>query len=131
MQRRPQNRAQDELPLLAQQRGREAWFVNLAGSYHGETLGALSVTDVALFRTPMRRSARGPGAERTGGWRSRANRPGLPCVVPMRWVTPGAAQHGNGGAHREPLVQGASGMAVYATECCGGRARSAIATRCT
>ena len=25
-------------------------FASLAGSYHGETLGALAVTDVALFR---------------------------------------------------------------------------------
>src|SRR5258705_12968097 len=25
-------------------------FVSLAGSYHGETLGALAVTDVAIFR---------------------------------------------------------------------------------
>ncbi len=30
--------------------GRKQEFVCLAGSYHGETLGALAVTDVALFR---------------------------------------------------------------------------------
>ena len=35
-------------------------FLCLAGSYHGETVGALAVTDVAIFRTPTRRwSARG------------------------------------------------------------------------
>lgn len=41
-----------------QERKRE--FVCLAGSYHGETLGALSVTDVPLFRTayaPLLRQA--------------------------------------------------------------------------
>ena len=34
-------------------------FVSLAGSYHGETVGALAVTDVAIFR-----DAYAPGARR-------------------------------------------------------------------
>ena len=61
------DRAENELPLLAQFGGRpeKTQFVSLAGSYHGETLGALSVTDVALFRdtyAPLLRDERA-GAE--------------------------------------------------------------------
>ena len=49
---RGRSRAEDELPLLAQSRptASETRFVALTGSYHGETLGALSVTDVPLYR---------------------------------------------------------------------------------
>ena len=46
----------------------KAGFVSLAGSYHGETLGALSVTDVALFKdiyAPLlRHSAQVPSPDR-------------------------------------------------------------------
>ena len=58
------DRAEDELSLLAQSRAaaKNAASSSLAGSYHGETLGALAVTDVALFRDTyaplLRRSAR-------------------------------------------------------------------------
>ena len=42
-------------------------FVSLAGSYHGETLGALSVTDVPLFRAAygplLRASAQVPSPD--------------------------------------------------------------------
>jgi adenosylmethionine-8-amino-7-oxononanoate aminotransferase len=31
-------------------RGERTRFIALTGSYHGETLGALSVTDIALYR---------------------------------------------------------------------------------
>ena len=45
------DRVEDELPLLAQQRARRETRVRcLANSYHGETIGALGVTDVALFK---------------------------------------------------------------------------------
>ena len=45
------DRAEDELPLLAQRRpAGQARLRQPAGGYHGETLGALAVTDVALFR---------------------------------------------------------------------------------
>jgi adenosylmethionine-8-amino-7-oxononanoate aminotransferase len=46
------DRAQDVLPLLAQPRplARRQEFLALAGSYHGETVGALAVTDVAIFK---------------------------------------------------------------------------------
>src|SRR5690606_33584342 len=42
-------------------------FISLAGSYHGETLGALSVTDVALFKDTyaplLRHSAQVPSPD--------------------------------------------------------------------
>ena len=43
---------QDELPLLAQQSAARAKrrFVTLANSYHGETLGALAVGNVELYK---------------------------------------------------------------------------------
>jgi len=92
-------------------------FVSLAQSYHGETLGALSVTDVALFKDTyaplLRHSIQVPSPD----WRLAA-----------KDVTP--AQHANACAehleaylaahHRqtaalilEPLVQGACGMGMY------------------
>lgn len=41
--------AEDELPLLAQLRSRrKSRFIALSGSHHGETFGALSMSDVAL-----------------------------------------------------------------------------------
>src|SRR6266581_2246146 len=45
------DRPQDECPLLAQPGpGEEVPLREPGGSYHGETVGALAVTDVALFR---------------------------------------------------------------------------------
>lgn len=92
-------------------------FVSLANGYHGETLGALSVTDVALFRdvyapllmtgaqvpTPDARLA-APGESA----RDYAER----CAQALEaWL----AQHHEHTAALivEPLVQGAAGMAMY------------------
>ncbi len=49
---RDRSGAQDELPLLAQLRAqpRKRRFVTLSNSYHGETLGALAVGHVELYR---------------------------------------------------------------------------------
>jgi adenosylmethionine---8-amino-7-oxononanoate aminotransferase len=85
-------------------------FVSLAGGYHGETLGALAVTDVALFRETY-----SPLLNRNSV---------VPCPDIRHGITPEAAaaaleahlaKH-----HRttaalivEPLVQGASGMVMY------------------
>ena len=56
-------------------------FISLQNSYHGETVGALSVTDVALFK------ARKYPA-RTGDWPSRGNLQRItPRVVRLRWNT--------------------------------------------
>ena len=95
-------------------------FVSLANSYHGETLGALSVTDVALFKDVyaplLRQSAQVPSpdwrlAEQGESPRAYAER----CAQALdRYLQ----QH-----HRqtaalivEPLVQGATGMAMYDAE---------------
>ncbi len=85
-------------------------FVSLAGGYHGETLGALSVTDVAMFRDTY-----APLLNR--------NRV-VPCPNPQRDISAEAAaaaldahllQHHATTAALivEPLVQGAAGMVMY------------------
>ena len=85
-------------------------FVSLAGSYHGETLGALAVTDVALFRDVYAPLLSANAL--------------VPCPDPRRGITVEAAaaaleahlvqHHGTTAALIvEPLVQGASGMVMY------------------
>jgi adenosylmethionine-8-amino-7-oxononanoate aminotransferase len=74
-------------------------FVSLAGSYHGETLGALAVTDVALFRDAyaplLRRDARpNRAASRESAARSpkrrRANAPPRTHAIAALIVSHGA-----------------------------------------
>jgi len=92
-------------------------FVSLAGSYHGETLGALGVTDVPVFRdvyapllgrnatvpTPDARAA-APGESA----RAVAERAAAALEAQL------AAHHASTAAFIvEPLVQGASGMAMF------------------
>ena len=95
-------------------------FVSLAGSYHGETLGALAVTDVALFRdiyAPLLMTAsRVPSPD----WRGAAQGESARDYAIRR------AQdlerhlerhHGETAALIvEPLVQGATGMAMHDAE---------------
>ncbi|MEZ5706552.1 MAG: adenosylmethionine--8-amino-7-oxononanoate transaminase [Burkholderiaceae bacterium] len=84
-------------------------FVGLAGGYHGETVGALAVTDIALFReayAPLVRLAatvpspdpRGIGADAAaaalGDWLARHHETTAALIV-------------------EPLVQCAAGMAMH------------------
>jgi adenosylmethionine-8-amino-7-oxononanoate aminotransferase len=98
-------------------RPRKRQFVSLRGSYHGETLGALAVTDVAIFRdtyapllhchalvpSPDPRQARPGESARELAERSAA-------VLEAHL----AAQHATTAALIvEPLVQGASGMVMY------------------
>lgn len=92
-------------------------FVSLSGSYHGETLGALSVTDVAIFRdtydaivlsnatvpTPDARLARGG---RTPADVAREAGDALEAFLAANHATIAALVV-------EPLVQGASGMVMY------------------
>jgi adenosylmethionine-8-amino-7-oxononanoate aminotransferase len=95
-------------------------FVSLQNGYHGETVGALSVTDVALFKDTyaplLRESAQVP----TPDWRQAA--PGesardyaLRCAAALRAHL---EQHHNETAALilEPLVQGAAGMGMYDAE---------------
>jgi len=82
-------------------------FVSLEGGYHGETVGALGVTDVAIFR-----DAYGPLLRES-------------ILVPFPSADPGAAALERLLAERhaeiaalivEPLVQGASGMRMYSPD---------------
>jgi adenosylmethionine---8-amino-7-oxononanoate aminotransferase len=92
-------------------------FISLESSYHGETLGALSVTDVALFRTAYGALIRQQATVPSPDWRKAsagesAEEYALRCAD-------GLEQHLQ--RHHtqlaafiiEPLVQGAAGMAMY------------------
>jgi adenosylmethionine-8-amino-7-oxononanoate aminotransferase len=95
-------------------------FVSLAGSYHGETLGALSVTDVALFKdiyAPLlRHSEQVPSPD----WRL-AEAGESPHAFAVRCACALEAHLERHHAQTaalivEPLVQGAAGMAMYDAE---------------
>ncbi|HEX4523176.1 MAG TPA: adenosylmethionine--8-amino-7-oxononanoate transaminase [Casimicrobiaceae bacterium] len=92
-------------------------FIALEHGYHGETLGALSVTDVALFRdayAPLLQQSAvlpSPDARLASGGRTARQR----ALAAAAALEAHLALH-----HRtiaalivEPLVQGATGMAVY------------------
>ena len=92
-------------------------FVSLKGSYHGETLGALSVTDIALFRDTysplLRSSAQVPSPDSRLAERGESARDfALRCAAELERHL--AARHDVTAALiLEPLVQGAAGMAMY------------------
>ena len=96
-------------------------FVGLAGGYHGETVGALAVTDVPLFReayAPLVRLAAtvpSPDARGAHGGET-SHRRGPP--LRRRRSKPGSQLHGDETAALivEPLVQCAAGMAMYDAE---------------
>ncbi len=85
-------------------------FVGLAGGYHGETVGALAVTDIALFREAyaplVRLAATVPSPDRRGIGADAAAADAL-----ADWL----AQHHETTAALivEPLVQCAAGMAMH------------------
>jgi adenosylmethionine---8-amino-7-oxononanoate aminotransferase len=93
-------------------------YVRLAGGYHGETVGALSVTDVALFRdayAPLLRPqpvlpSPGVNDASDGPAGQRATDDALAALE--RFL----AEHASTTAALivEPLVQGARGMTMYA-----------------
>ncbi|MBT0960181.1 adenosylmethionine--8-amino-7-oxononanoate transaminase [Denitromonas iodatirespirans] len=92
-------------------------FISLAGSYHGETVGALAVTDVALFRdayAPLVRAG------------TTVPSPDARQIEPGETEEDAAERAAHALAHYlaehheeiaalivEPLVQGASGMVMY------------------
>jgi len=97
--------------------GTKTGFVSLRNGYHGETLGALSVTDVPLFRDTyaalLSRTHQLPSPD----WRL-----GEPGETPEQVAVRAAAaledylqgHHATTAALiLEPLVQGAGGMAMY------------------
>jgi adenosylmethionine---8-amino-7-oxononanoate aminotransferase len=102
-----------------QQRGRRerTRYARLAGGYHGETVGALGVTDVALFRdayAPLLRShpvlpSPAPHAAADSDARERAADAALAAL--SAFLAANAAT--TAALIVEPLVQGAAGMAMY------------------
>jgi adenosylmethionine-8-amino-7-oxononanoate aminotransferase len=100
-------------------RGRPAkrGFVSLEGGYHGETLGALAVTDVAIFRDTyaplLRRNALVPSPD------ARRARPGesardVAAHAAAALESHLAEHHATTAALIvEPLVQGAAGMVMH------------------
>jgi adenosylmethionine-8-amino-7-oxononanoate aminotransferase len=101
-------------------RGEKSRFVSLAGSYHGETVGALAVTDVAIFRDAyavlVRAGTTVPSPD------ARLAAPGESAADVARRAA--AALEAHLAEHHaqtaalivEPLVQGASGMVMYDAE---------------
>ncbi|MDP4027539.1 MAG: aminotransferase class III-fold pyridoxal phosphate-dependent enzyme [Gallionella sp.] len=92
-------------------------FISLENSYHGETLGALSVTDVALFRDAygalIRQQATVPSPDsRKAAAGESAENYALRCAAALEQHL--QQHHVQLAAFIiEPLVQGAAGMAMY------------------
>jgi adenosylmethionine---8-amino-7-oxononanoate aminotransferase len=101
-------------------RSEKTRFVSLAGSYHGETLGALSVTDIALFKHTYAPLLRASAQVPTPDWRhaSPGESSGEFAVRCARALADHLAEHHSTTAALivEPLVQGANGMAMYDPE---------------
>ena len=101
-------------------RSAKSEFVTLSNSYHGETLGALSVTDIPLYRDTyaplLRASAQVPSPD----WRLAA--PGETPREYARRCAKALEEHferhapGTAALIVEPLVQCAGGMAMYDAE---------------
>ncbi|GAA5180980.1 adenosylmethionine--8-amino-7-oxononanoate transaminase [Niveibacterium umoris] len=92
-------------------------FVCLAGSYHGETAGALSVTDISLFRdayAPLVRQSETVPSPACGAADQRTESARRAADALDAWLT----QHADTTAALivEPLVQCATGMAMYDPE---------------
>ena len=92
-------------------------FISLQNSYHGETLGALSVTDVALFKDAYGALLKQNATVRSPDWRDAeagesAHDYALRCAEQLESHL--QQHHGSIAAFIvEPLVQGAAGMAMY------------------
>ncbi len=92
-------------------------FISLQNSYHGETIGALSVTDVALFKDTYEPLLRQSTQVRSPDWRlaedgESAEDYALRCADELEvWLQ---EHHQETAAFIiEPLVQCAAGMAIY------------------
>jgi adenosylmethionine-8-amino-7-oxononanoate aminotransferase len=92
-------------------------FISLQNSYHGETLGALSVTDVALFRDAYGALIKQNATVPCPDWRDAdsgesAEAYALRCATALETHLQANHQH-IAAFIIEPLVQGAAGMAMY------------------
>ena len=101
-------------------RPRKTRFVSLAGSYHGETLGALAVTDVRLFKETYAPLLMSSDQVASPDWRlaERGESPRAYAERCARLLERHLEQHHDAIAALivEPLVQGATGMAMYDAE---------------
>jgi len=101
-------------------RAEKTQFISLQNSYHGETIGALSVTDVALFKDTYAPLLRHSTQVPTPDWRhaEAGESPrdfALRCAAALR----AHLQHHHAETAAfivEPLVQGAAGMGMYDAE---------------
>ncbi len=95
-------------------------FVSLAGSYHGETLGALAVTDVPLFKDTYSTLLMQSRQVASPDWRlaEKGESPRDYAVRAAAALERHLQQHHAGTAALivEPLVQGACGMAMHDAE---------------
>ncbi|NJD24741.1 MAG: adenosylmethionine--8-amino-7-oxononanoate transaminase [Betaproteobacteria bacterium] len=95
-------------------------FLCLAGSYHGETVGALAVTDMAIFRDAYAPLVRGATVVPSPDFR--LGEPGETPGDVARRAAVALEQHleAHGEATAalivEPLIQGAAGMAMHDPE---------------
>jgi len=98
----------------------KARFVSLAGSYHGETLGALAVTDLRLFKDTYAPLIMASSQVASPDWRlaekgESARDYAVRCAAALERHL---ERHGRATAALivEPLVQGATGMAMHDAE---------------
>ena len=95
-------------------------FTHLAGSYHGETIGALAVTDVALFREAYAPLLRASDVVPSPDWRqaSAGQAPRDVALLAAVALEAHLAEHHAVTAALivEPLVQCATGMAMHDPE---------------
>jgi adenosylmethionine-8-amino-7-oxononanoate aminotransferase len=109
-------------------------FVALQGGYHGETAGALGVTDIALFRAayaPLVRLAAtvpSPDARGAEGAETAADVALRAAAALDAWLADHYAE--TAAVILEPLVQCATGMAMH-DPACARRATPATATAST
>ncbi len=98
-------------------RPQKSQFISLQNSYHGETLGALSVTDVALFRDAYGALIRQNATVPCPDWREAAvgesaESYALRCAAALEAHLQQHHEH-LAAFIVEPLIQGAAGMAMY------------------
>ncbi len=98
-------------------RPQKSTFVSLENSYHGETLGALSVTDVALFKDAYSVLVKQNATVPSPDWRKAeagesAENFALRCASQLEAYLQ-QHHHTIAALIVEPLVQGAAGMAMY------------------
>jgi adenosylmethionine-8-amino-7-oxononanoate aminotransferase len=102
-------------------RPQKSEFLCLAGSYHGETVGALSVTDVAIFKDAYAPLVRATATVLPSPDARLAEAGETPADVARRAAAALAAHLEQHAEHTaafiiEPLVQGAAGMVMYDPE---------------